>query len=69
MEQLTLVWEGPIEMIVETPEKLSGRPGLYAIVHDSNTIYIGKAQYGNVALREAKKAKRVYDRANLRVLV
>ena len=54
MEQLTLVWEGPLEMMMETPEKLSGKPGLYAIVHDSNTIYIGKAQYSNAVFREAK---------------
>ena len=54
MEQLTLVWEGQFEMMTETPEKLSGKPGLYAIVHDSKIIYIGKAQYGNAVLREAK---------------
>ena len=54
MEQLTLVWEGPFEMMIETPEKLSGKPGLYAIVHDSNIIYIGKAQYSNAVFREAK---------------
>ncbi len=54
MNQLTLVWEGPFDMKTETPKELYGKPGLYAILHDSKIVYIGKAQYGTAVLREAK---------------
>lgn len=50
MKQLTLVWEEPFKMKTETPKELSGKPGLYAILHDSTIIYIGKAQYGTGVL-------------------
>jgi len=41
-------------MNIKTPDWARGKPGLYAIIHDSNLVYIGKAQYGNAVFREAK---------------
>jgi len=41
-------------MDIETPDWATGKPGLYAITHDSNIFYIGKAQYSNAVFREAK---------------
>ena len=41
-------------MDVETPDWARGKPGVFAITHDSNLIYIGKAQYGPAVFKEAK---------------
>lgn len=54
MKHFVLSWRGPYLMTQETPKQLRGKKGLYAIVHDSKILYIGKAEHGNAVFREAK---------------
>ncbi len=62
MYRLTLVWKGPFEMTIETPEWAEGKPGLFAITHDSSIVYIGKAQHGNAVFKEAKNRENKWIR-------
>lgn len=55
MDQLTLIWEGPYEMFLETPDHLYGKNGVFAIDYRNQTIYIGKAEGKNAVFREAKR--------------
>ena len=42
-------------MTIETPKWAEGKPGLFAITHNSGVVYIGKAQGGrNAVFKEAK---------------
>jgi hypothetical protein len=54
MNQLNLRWEGPFKIDVQTPEWAEGKQGLFVITHDTNLIYIGKAQGKNAVFKEAK---------------
>ena len=62
MSELNLSWKGPFEMTIETQDWARGKPGLYAITHDSRLIYIGKAQYGNAVFKEARNRENKWIR-------
>jgi hypothetical protein len=44
MKQLVLNWTGPFGIRDLIPKELRGCPGLYLVEHDSEIMYVGKAE-------------------------
>jgi len=57
MDTVTLNWLGPYSLNQTTPREIRGKKGLYATVHGSSFILIGKALHGKGIFREGKEGR------------
>jgi hypothetical protein len=57
MGTITLNWLGPYSLNQNTPKEIRGKKGLYATVHGSSMILLGKALHGKGIFREAKEGR------------
>jgi hypothetical protein len=54
LNSITVEWMGPYSFDQLTPKELRRKMGIYAVLHDSNYLFIGQTKRGKAIFREAK---------------